>query len=216
MEQNLLEIMNLILEDIQKNPELYMDRVQFLLQKQTNSVSATKEETENKETKNVRDTKDMISDGGKERNGAYRYRCLKKEKSLYGKNRKERRQGRKNYLETCRDLRAYRLYNRDAYRGDVAECKANQKERFAREDANRPTERKYTGYSCYFPKTDDGYYLMEENGVLICEWFNGEETPATENDYAVVNRYGGTEMTSNPLTTKIGDQFHFVQKWEVK
>ena len=49
MEQNLLEIMNLILEDIQKNPELYMDRVQFLLQKQTNSVSATKEEAENKE-----------------------------------------------------------------------------------------------------------------------------------------------------------------------
>ncbi len=157
----------------------------------------------------------VFSEKYKVRNRAYHYRCLKKEKSLYGKNRKERRKGRKQYLETCRDLRDYRLYNRDAFRGDVAERKANQKERFAREDAERPTERKYTGYSCYFPKTNDGYYLMEEDGVLICKWSNGEETPATENDYAIINGYGGKEMVSAPITTKIGDKFHFAQKWEI-
>lgn len=183
------------------------------------SLNKMEQEKAEEKDKTTSVPESMFSEKYKVRNRAYRYRNLKKEKSHYGKNRKERREGRKEYLETCRDLREYRLYNRDMFRGDVAERKANQKERSAREDAERPTEPRYTGWT--YTEDNPYYYnesydLMEQDGILLFrEYFDGTTGRATEEDYAIVYGYGGREMISDPLTTKISDRFHFVQEWKV-
>jgi len=59
------------------------------------------------------------------RNSQYRYRVMKREKAKYGKTKADRRQGRKDYRDLCREMHEFRVYNA----GDKKSRKA--KEQFA-------------------------------------------------------------------------------------